>query len=68
MYFALNTYLRLDQVEVHQILVRRLNNIVVYLLSKVLLAKYDLEVIARFFHDVSLFIDLSKEELQRRIS
>lgn len=67
-YSALNTYLRLDQVEVHQILVRRLNSIVVYLLSKVLPARYDPGVIARSFHDVSLFTDLSKEELQRRVS
>lgn len=67
-YSTLNVYLRLDQAEAHQTLVRRLNSIVVYLLSKVLPARYDPRLIANSFHDVSLFTDLSQKELQRRIS
>ena len=67
-YSALNRYLRLDQDEAHQILVRRLNSIVVYLLSEVLPALYDPRVIASSFHEVSLFTDLPQEELHRRIA
>ena len=67
-YSAVNRYLHLDQGEAHQILARRLNSIVVYLLSEVLPARYDPEVIASSFHDVSLFTDRSQEELQRHIA
>lgn len=67
-YSTLNVYIRLGQAEAHQALVRRLNSIVIYLLSKVLPARYNPKLIASSFHNVSLFNDLSEEELQRRIS
>ena len=67
-YSALNRYLRLDQGEAHQTLIRRLSSIVVYLLSEVLPALYNPRVVASTFHDVSLFSNLSQEELQRRIA
>lgn len=64
-YSTLNVYLRLDQAEAHQTLARKVNTVVVvYLLSKVLPARYDPRLIASSFHDVSLFTDLSQEELQ----
>ncbi len=67
-YSAVNRYLHLDQDEAHQILVRRLNSIVVYLVSKILPAWDNLEVIASSLHGVSLFTDRSQEELQRHIA
>lgn len=67
-YSALNIHLRRDQAEAHQTLVRRLYSLVVYLLSEVLPARYDPGVVAKSFHDVSMFTDISLEELQRRIA
>ena len=66
-YSTLNICLRLDEAEAHQSLARRLNSIIVYLLSKLLPDRYDPRVIAKSFHNVSFFTNLSEEELQTDI-
>jgi hypothetical protein len=65
-YSALNYFLRHDRDEAHQVLLRRLGCIVVYLLSQALPLRYSTESIAHKLINVGLF-NLSKDALQSEI-
>jgi hypothetical protein len=65
-YSLLNHFLRYDRQEAHQILLRRLGCIVVYLLSQAIPLRYNAELIASDLIGVGLF-DLSKDALQSDI-
>lgn len=66
-YSTLDLFLRIDKPAIHQILLRRLSGVIVYLLSKTFTDRYDIQSIARSFHNAGLHLDLSGDALKESI-